>query len=130
MHGVGKYMKFSMYEKKSKENRYRDNPCRTCNFDIDHVEYMVCPNGMQFHFLRSSPINGKQFNRTEEYCQCECWTDFPHREKCHKSEKNRVVRVNKELTSFHSEVLSNLNCVHDDESEDSGRRHFGRDKME
>ena len=48
----------------------------------------------------------------EEHYQCEDCTGCPYREKCHKSTKSRIVHINEELTKFHSEVLSNLNCVH------------------
>jgi transposase len=111
-HGMEKYMKFTMYEKETKDSRYRDNPYRACNFAIDHEGYMVCPNGKRFHFLRSAPVKGNQFGRTEEYYRCEDCTGCPHRERCHKSKDNRVVRINEELTQFHNEVLDNLNCVH------------------
>ena len=111
-HGMEKYMKFTMYEKESKDSKYRNNPYRACNFDIDHEGFLVCPNGKRFHFLRSAPVKGNQFGRTEEYYQCEDCSGCPHREKCHKSKDNRVVRINEELTQFHNEVLSNLNCVH------------------
>lgn len=33
---MGKYMKFTMYEKETKDRKYRDNPYRACNFVIDH----------------------------------------------------------------------------------------------
>ena len=112
LHNMEKYMKFTMYEKESKDSKYRDNPYRTSNFDIDHEGFMVCPNGKRFHFLRSAPVKGNQFGRTEEYYQCEDCTDCPHREECHKSKDNRVVRINEELTQFHNEVLNNLNSVH------------------
>ena len=111
-HNMEKYMKFTMYEKESKDSKYRDNPYRACNFDIDYKGFMVCPNGKRFHFLRSAPVKGNQFGRTEEYYQCEECNGCPHREKCHKSKENRVVRINEELTQFHNEVLSNLNSVH------------------
>ena len=65
---------------------------------------MVCPNGKQFHFLRSAPVKGNNFGRTEEFYQCEDCTDCPHRENCQKSKDNRVVRINEELTQFHNEV--------------------------
>lgn len=110
--GMEKFMKFTMYEKESKDSKYRNNPYRACNFDIDREGYMVCPNGKRFHFLRTAPVRGNKFGRTEEYYQCEDCTACPHREKCHKSKENRVVRINEELTKFHSEVLANLNCVH------------------
>ena len=112
LHNMEKYMKFTMYEKESKDSKYRDNPYRACNFDIDHEGFMVCPNGKRFHFLRSAPVKGNQFGRTEEYYQCEDCTNCPHREKCHKSKDNRVVRINEELTQFHNEVLNNLNSIH------------------
>ena len=111
-HGMEKYMKFTMYERENKDRKYRDNPYRASNFAIDHEGYMVCPNGKRFLFLRTAPIKGNQFGRTEEYYQCEDCTGCPHREQCHKSKENRIVRVNKELTKFHNEVLNNLNSVH------------------
>ena len=69
-HGMEKYMKFTMYEKETKDSKYRDTPYRACNFAIDHEGLMVCPNGKQFYFLRSAPVKGNQFGRTEEYYQC------------------------------------------------------------
>ena len=112
LHNMEKYMKFTMYEKETKDSKYRDDPYHACNFDIDHEGYMICPNGKRFHFLRSAPVKGNNFGRTEEYYRCEDCTGCPHREKCHKSKDNRVVRINEELTQFHNEVLANLNCVH------------------
>jgi transposase len=112
LHNMEKYMKYTMYEKESKDKKYRDHPYRACNFAIDHEGYMVCPNGKRFHFLRSAPVKGNQFGRTEEYYRCEDCSDCPHREKCHKSKANRIVRINEELTQFHNEVLNNLNSVH------------------
>ena len=111
-HGMKKYMKFTMYEKESKDAKYRNDPYRTVNFAIDHEGYMICPNGKRFYFLRSAPVKGNQYERTEEYYQCENCEGCPYREKCHKSKDNRVIRVNEELTQFHEEVLCNLNSVH------------------
>lgn len=34
------------------------------------------------------------------------------KEKCCKCKGNRIIRLNKELTRFHEEVLCNLNCIH------------------
>ena len=112
--GMEKYIKFTftVHEKESKDSRCRDNPYRAGNFEIDHEGYMVCPNGKRFSFHRSAPVKGNQFGRTKEYYQCEDCADCSHREKCHKSRGNRGARVNEELTKFHNEVLSNLNCVH------------------
>ncbi len=95
-----KYMKFTMYEKETKNGKYRNDPFRACNFPIDRDGYMVCPNGKRFYFLKTAPVKGNQFGRMEEHYQCEDCTGCPHREKCHKSEKNRIVRINEELTQF------------------------------
>ena len=110
--GMKKYMKFTMYEKETKDEKYRNDPYRACNFPIDGDGFMVCPNGKRFYFQRIAPIKRNQYGRTEEYYQCEDCTDCPHQGQCHKSKDNRVIRINEELTSFHREVLSNLNCVH------------------
>ena len=112
LRNMEKFVKFTMYEKETKDAKYRDNPYRACNFDIDSKGYMVCPNGKRFYYLKSAPIKGNQFGRTEEYYRCEDCTDCIHREKCHKSKNNREIRINEELTQFHKEVLENLNCVH------------------
>ena len=107
-----KYMKFTMYEKESKDKQYRKDPYRACNFSIDHDGYMVCPNGKRFYFLRTAPVKKNKYGRTEEYYQCENCEGCPHRERCHKSKENRIVRINEELTQFHEEVLGNLNSIH------------------
>ncbi|MFR1517675.1 MAG: transposase [Clostridia bacterium] len=59
----------------------------------------------------SRAIKGDHYGRTEEYYQCEDCTDCPHKEQCCRSTGNRIIRLNKELTGFHKEVLSNLNSI-------------------
>ena len=111
-HGMEKYMKFTMYEKESKDEAYHDDPFRACNFRYDEDGHLICPNQKRFFFLKTEPIKGNEYGRTEEYYQCEDCTGCPYREKCHKAKENRVVRMNVELTSIHREVLSNLNSTH------------------
>ena len=111
-HGMKKYMKFTMYEKETKEKRYRDDPFRAKNFSLDDDGNPICPNGKRFFFLRTAPVKGNKFGRTEELYQCEDCIGCPHRECCHKSKNNRIVHINEELTRFHEEALGNLNCVH------------------
>lgn len=110
--GMEKYMKFTMYEKESKDKKHRNNPYRAINFDIDREGYMVCPNGKRFYFLRTEPVKGNPYGRIQEYDQCEDCEGCSHREQCHKSGGNRIVRINEELTRFHEEVWENLNSVH------------------
>ncbi len=111
-HGMELFMKFPMYEKMSKDGKYRDDPYRAANFEIDSEGHMVCPNGQRFVFLRTQPIKGNQYGRTEELYQCEDCEGCTHRAQCHKSKGNRIVRLNQELTALHEEVLGNLNCTH------------------
>ena len=111
-HGMKKFMKFTMYDKTMKDKDYREDPFRAVNFKINENGKLVCPAGREFHFLRSSPIKGNNYGRTEEYYQCENCEGCPMREKCYKAQGNRVIRINEELTSIHEEVINNLNCIH------------------
>lgn len=56
-------MKFTMYEKESKDRKYRNNPYRAASFDTDHEGYMICPNGKRFCFLRTAPVKGNQYGQ-------------------------------------------------------------------
>ena len=111
-HGMGKYMKFTMYEKESKNIKYHNDPYRAVNFRIDENGDLVCPNNKKFHYVYSRPIKGNKYGRTEEFYQCEECANCSHKEKCCKCKENRIVRINEELTAFHKEVLDNLNCIH------------------
>ena len=111
-HGMEKYMKFTMFDKENKDKKYRNNPFRAVNFEVDENGTMLCPNKKKFYFLRSALVRGNQFGRTQEYYQCEDCEGCTLREQCHKSKDNRVVRVNEELTGFHLEVQENLNSIH------------------
>ncbi len=111
-HGMGKYMKFTMYEKESKNIKYHNDPYRAVNFRIDENGNLLCPNNKKFHYVYSRPIKGNKYGRTEEFYQCEECANCSHKEKCCKCKGNRIVRINEELTAFHKEVLDNLNCIH------------------
>ncbi len=111
-HGMEKYMKFSMYEKETKDKKYRDDPYRAVNFQVNEEGRLVCPNRKQFYYLRTAPVKGNQYGRTEEFYECEDCSGCVYRSDCHKGKGNRVIRLNTELTVIHEEVLRNLNCVH------------------
>lgn len=111
--GMEKFMKFTMFEKTVKSEKYRTDPYRAVNFKQEADGTLRCPNGKQFRFLKRVPIRGNKYGRTEELYQCEDCTGCPHRSKCYKGKKNqRVVRLNRELTSIHDEVLTNLRSIH------------------
>jgi len=111
-HGMKKYMKFTMYDKATNDSKYQTDPFRAVNFPIDDDGNPICPGGKRFHYWKSAPIRGNKYGRTEEYYVCEDCTGCEYKEKCTKAAGNRVIRLNEELTTFHKEVLENLNCAH------------------
>ena len=44
-------------------------------------------------------------------CGCEDCSGCPYAEQCKKTDKNRTVRLNHELTSMHQEVIENLESI-------------------
>lgn len=111
-HGMGKYMKFTMYDKTVSSEKYRNDPYRAVNFKRDETGALVCPNGKKFIKLRDLHIKGNQYGRTEELYQCEDCEGCSHRSQCYRSKKgNRTARLNQELTSYHQEVLANLGTI-------------------
>ena len=110
--GMKKFMKFTMFNKETTDKKYHEDIYRAVNFKRDENGNLICPNGKKFNYLYSRPVKGNKFGRTEELYQCEDCTGCPHKEKCHKSEKNRIIRMNEELTSFHQEVFDNLESIH------------------
>lgn len=112
-HGMEKYMKFTMFEKETKSEKYHTNPYRAVNFKMDSEGNMICPNNRRFLFQYNKHVKGNRYGRTEEVYECENCEGCPYKTECCKSAKgNRTVRVNKELTSFHEEVIENLECIH------------------
>ena len=111
-HGMEKYMKFTMYKKETTDKKYHNDPFRAVNFQTDQDGNLICPNGKKFHFAYRKPIKGNQYGRQEEVYQCEDCSNCPYADKCKKTDKNRTIRLNEELTSFHQEVLDNLESIH------------------
>ena len=109
---MGKYMKFTMFAKETDDKKYRDDPYRVKNFKIDIDGDMICPNGKKFKYLYSKPVKYNRYGRTEEVYECENCADCPYVKECKKGNSNRKVILNEELSSFHEEVLSNLNSTH------------------
>lgn len=110
-HGMEKYMKFTMFKKETEDKEYRENPYRAVNFPINENGNPMCPNGKEFHYLYSRPVRGNKYGRTEEVYECEGCNGCLHREKCCNGEGNRTIHLNEELTSYHQEVLHNLNSI-------------------
>ena len=110
--GIEKYMKFPMFKKETKDRKYHEDPFRAVNFRIDEQGVMRCPNDKAFHFLYRKNVMGNQYGRKEELYECEDCSGCPYAEKCKKTDKNRTVRINQELTSMHQEVIENLESIH------------------
>ena len=110
--GIEKYMKFPMFKKETKDQKYHEDPFRAVNFRIDEQGVMRCPNDKAFHFLYRKNVRGNQYGRKEELYECEDCSGCSYAEKCKKTDKNRTVRINQELTSMHQEVIENLESIH------------------
>lgn len=112
-HGMEKFMKFTMFEKETKNEKYKNNPYRAVNFKRDGKGNIICPNNKKFKFKGTRHIRGNQYGRTEEIYECEeCSNCCYKQECCPKAKNNRSIRLNQELTLIHKEVLNNLNSIH------------------
>lgn len=110
--GMEKYMKFPMFKKETTDKKYRDDPFRTVNFKIDEDGILRCPTGKAFRFLYRQNVRGNKYGRQEEVYRCEDCSGCPYASKCKKTDKNKTVRLNQELTSMHQEVVDNLESIH------------------
>ena len=110
-HGMEKYMKFPMFKKETTDKNYHKDPFRAVNFPIDKDGIMHCPNGKKFYFQYRKNVKGNKYGRQEEVYQCEDCSGCPYAERCKKTDKNRTVRINHELTAMHQEVIKNLESI-------------------
>ena len=112
-HGMKKYMKFTMFAKETKDKKYHANPYRAVNFKQNENGELICPNGKRFIFKCNKPVRRNKYGRTEELYECEDCEECLHRKECFKKATgNRTIRLNKELTSIHQEVIHNLESIH------------------
>ena len=112
-HGMEKYMKFTMFKKETTDKKYHEDPYRAVNLEQDEAGNLLCPNGRKFIFKYNKPVSKNQYGRTEEIYECESCEGCPHKsECCPKASGNRTIRMNRELTSIHQEVISNLKSIH------------------
>lgn len=112
-HGMEKYMKFPMFEKETKDAKYKTNPYRAVNFKIDEQGNLRCPAGKKFVFKFNRAVRGNKYGRKEEVYECENCEGCEHKERCcPRASGNRSVQINRELTAVHEEVLHNLCSIH------------------
>ena len=110
--GLEKYMKFPMYKKEVEDRSYREDPFRAVNFKQDEDGTLRCPNGKKFKFKYRQAIRNNQYGRQEEVYECEDCSGCPYATQCKKTDNNRTIHLNEELTSYHQEVLNNLESIH------------------
>lgn len=110
-HKMKKYMKFSMFKKETKDKKYHNNPFRAVNFKIDDNGIMRCPNNKAFKLKYRRNVKGNLYGRQEEIYECEDCQGCSYAKQCKKTEKNKTVRINEELTQMHKEVINNLESI-------------------
>lgn len=111
-HGMKKYMKFTMFKKKTENKKYHNDPFRAVNFKVNETGDMICPNGKKFVFAYRQHVRGNEYGRQEEIYKCEDCSNCSYATQCKKTDKNRTIRINQELTAFHKEVIDNLESIH------------------
>lgn len=108
-----KYMKFTIFDKETKDSKYHNNPFRVDNFKHDEKGNLICPNGKRFLYKYDKHVRGNKYGRTEEIYECEDCTNCPYKgECCKRTSGNCTARLNRELTAIHYEVIDNLESVH------------------
>lgn len=110
-HGMEKYMKFTMFEKETKNEQYHNDPFRAVNFRHEAGK-LVCPNNKIFNYKYSRHVKKNKYGRMEEIYECEDCNGCPYKTQCCKREGNRIIQMNRELTAMHEEVISNLGSIH------------------
>ena len=59
-------------------------------------------------------MRGNKYGRTEEIYECENCKGCQYKSECCKrASVNCTIQINRELTSFHQEVISNLESIHE-----------------
>lgn len=106
-------MKFTMFKKEATDRKYHEDPFRAVNFQIGEDGIMRCPNGKAFYLQYRKNVKENHYGRQEEVYQCEDCSECPYAERCKKTDKNRSVRSNRELTAMHQEVVENQQSIHD-----------------
>ena len=65
---------------------------------------------MVFAYRKNVP--GNLYGRQEEIYVCEDCSNCPYTDQCKKTDKNKTIHMNYELSSMHQEVIDNLSSVH------------------
>ena len=69
------------------------------------------PKREKFYLQYRKNVKGNKYGRQEEVYQSEDCSECPYAEQCKKTDKNRTVKINRELTAMHQEVVKNLESI-------------------
>lgn len=105
-------MKFLMHKKKTEDRKYHEDPFRAVNFKLEKDGTLRCSDNKAFHLSYRQPVRGNQYGRQEEVYVCEDCNGCSFTSQCKKTDKNRTIRMNQELTAMHKEVIENLESIH------------------
>lgn len=59
-------MKFTMFEKETKDEKYANNLLKLTNFKQDENGTLICPNSKKFNFKYTRNVKGNKYDRTEK----------------------------------------------------------------
>ena len=118
-----------MFKKETTDKKYHEDPFRAVNFPIGEGGIMRCPNGKSF----LSSVSKKRKKGTSMGVRKKCISvkiapAVHMQNNVKETDKNRTVRINRELTAMHQEVIENLESIQGallDEQIHSGRRYLG-----
>lgn len=75
--GIEKYMKFPMFKKETKDQKYHEDPFRAVNFRIDEQGVMRCPNDKASPFFETFSITCSSNKQSAEMaCRVDIDTRF------------------------------------------------------
>ena len=94
-HGMKKYMKFTMFDKETKDDKYHNNPYRAVNFSKDNQGNLLCPNNKKFIYKFDKHVKGNKYGRTEEIYECEDCSGCPYKDACNKSKTVQLILQSK-----------------------------------
>ena len=100
-----------MFKKETTDKKYHEDPFRAVNFSNRGRRNHALPKREKLLSSVSKNVKGNKYGRQEEVYQCEDCSGCPYAEQCKKTDKNRTVRINRELTAMHQEVIENLESI-------------------
>ena len=103
-----KFMKFSMFEKETKNEKYKNNPYRAVNFKRDENGNIICHNDKKFKFKETRHIRGNHYGRTEEIYECEDCSNCCYKQECCPKGTFGIIKCDKSYKRLRRKGLENV----------------------